>query len=139
MSSISQFILYCWIYCSYKFVSFWNLKSLSFTCFKSLFIHFYSLSHTLPFVVTRCIICCDSFYHSLYLPLVVICCSTRFHSLSLVVPLVVTCFHSLLLDVPLVSLFVNVPAVVIILINDTWKEVVLYAELYFVCSVYFCL
>ena len=37
-------------------------------------------------------LCCQSLYQSL--SLVVIRCTTRFHSLSLVVPLIVTCCHS---------------------------------------------
>ena len=75
-------------------VSFWNLKPLlllSFCCTTL----YYSLNHSLSFVVSRC--------HSLSfivtrchsLSLVATRCNTRSHSLSWVVPLVVICCHSL--------------------------------------------
>ena len=75
-------------------VSFWNLKSISFT-----FIHFHLLYHLLSLVVIHC--------HSLSLvvPLVV----TRCYSFSFVVICCTTRYHSLSLDVPLVCLFINDP------------------------------
>ena len=73
-------------------VSFWNLKSISFT-----FIHFHLLYHLLSLVVIHC--------HSLSLvvPLVV----TRCYSFSFVVIRCTSRCHSLSLDVPLVCLFIN--------------------------------
>ena len=82
------------------FVSFWNLKSLYFTCSLS-FSFIASLAlihcHSLSFVSTC--------YHSL--SRVVTGYTTCCHSLPLVVPLAFARFHSLLLDVPLVYLFIN--------------------------------
>ena len=98
--------IYCWLYSSYilhkkfnqilqdpywPFVSFWNLKSLCFTCCHSFsfveplaVIRFHSLYHSLSFAITH--------FHllSLFVLLVAIRCTARCHSLSLVVTLVVT-------------------------------------------------
>ena len=111
MSPMFLFInnLYCWIYCSYKNhriktfktqISFWNLKSLSFTC-----------SYSLPYVF----VCCTTRFHSLLLvvPVVVTRCTTRchslYHSLSLNVTLCTTRWYSLSFDVPHVCLLKNDP------------------------------
>ena len=82
------------------FVTFWNLKSLYFTCS-----HLFSLIvpyvvicfHSLPFVVTR--------RHLMYQPLSlsVTRCATLCNSLSLVA----IRSHSLSLDVPLFCIFIN--------------------------------
>ena len=93
----------------WSFVSFWNLKSLYFTC-----------SHLFSFVVPLDIICCRSlsFVATRYLSLSL--AVTRCHLLSLVLPLIVICCHSFSLsvihchsfslDIPLVCPFTNDPA-----------------------------
>ena len=119
MSSISRLTnyLYCWLYSRYimhkklnkilqkpdwPLISFWNLKSLYFTCSHSFsfvlplpVIRCQSLSfvslvficcHSLSPVATRCAIRCHSFYHSL--SFVVTHCTTRCHSLSIDISLV---------------------------------------------------
>ena len=97
-------------------VSFWNLKSLllfSFCCTT----RYYSLNHSLSFVVSRChslsfivtrchslslvVTRCNSF------SLVIMSCTTRCHSLSLVVICCLSLHHSLSIDVPLFCLFIN--------------------------------
>ena len=137
MPSIFRFTnnLYCWICNNYElhenfqqagrsFISFWNLKSRSFTC-----------SHLLKVVVTRCHFLslvvpvgftrCDSLYHLLLfvvtgchllwfvvplvltrrcflhqsVSLVVTHCTTSCHSLSLVVICCLSLYHSLSLVV----------------------------------------
>ena len=125
VSSFYSFInyLYCWTYNNYIlhkklkktlqepdwfFLSFWNLKSLNFTC-----------SHWFSLILLLDIIFCCSFlfvvtrYHSLSL---VVTCS---HLLSLFVPIIDTRCHSLSLvihchslfslDIPPVCLFTNDP------------------------------